>query len=381
LTYNSYVKRNYQPDLRIGPAKMTLINQANVIIARYAKDGYSLTLRQLYYQFVKDNLLPNRIQSYKRLGDAINDGRLAGLVDWNIIIDRTRGLRGPVTWPGPKSRMKAAAEGYTTDKWITQPVRPEIWIEKDALIGVVEDPCYTYQVDYFSNRGFTSQSAMYEAAQRIRRRLNKGQDVHIFHLGDHDPSGIDMSRDIESRLRMFLAVDLKEDLRTKAGELMSQAEAGGALVLNGSTFKERYPEQHDKLVEELTKFQRERGKLHFDRIGLNMDQIDELRPPPNPAKFTDSRAKGYIDTYGYDSWELDALPPDYMVDLVRRAILSVRDERLWGIEVQREIKERKLLKSIADNWTEVRKFVQSKERELDEPVGERGSTEPPPQRS
>ena len=78
-----YVPKSFRPDTQ------TRINQANEIIAEYQSQGFKLTLRQLYYQFVSRDLIPNTVQSYKSLGDVVNDGRLAGLIDWEVSVDST----------------------------------------------------------------------------------------------------------------------------------------------------------------------------------------------------------------------------------------------------------------------------------------------------
>ena len=160
-------------------------------IAEYAAQGYDLTLRQLYYQFVSRDLLPNRQSEYKRLGDIINDARLAGLVDWEAIVDRTRNIRALSHWSDPASIVKAAANSFAVDKWADQPKRVEVWIEKDALVGVFEPVCEELDVPLFSCRGYTSQSEVWGAAQRLEKYLMADQEVVILHIGDHDPSGLD----------------------------------------------------------------------------------------------------------------------------------------------------------------------------------------------
>src|SRR5215831_12213193 len=95
---------------RLGVAKLATINQANRILEEYAAQGYDLTLRQLYYQFVSRDLIPNRQSEYKRLGGIINDARLAGLVDWDAIVDRTRSIRSLPHWHDPAAIVRAAAD-------------------------------------------------------------------------------------------------------------------------------------------------------------------------------------------------------------------------------------------------------------------------------
>lgn len=281
-------------DKRFSPKSLEIIDQANEIIDDYANQGYDLTLRQLYYQFVSRDLIPNKQSEYKRLGSIINDARLAGVIDWNTIVDRTRNLRKLSHWNHPKEIIESCAAQFRIDKWENQEVRPEVWIEKDALVGVIADVCEKYDVPYFSCRGYTSQSEMWSAGQRHLSYAEDGQLPVIIHLGDHDPSGVDMSRDIRDRLNTF----------------------GTKTVVK--------------------------------RIALNYEQIEHYRPPPNPAKLTDSRCPAYIDQYGADSWELDALEPKVISELIEENILALRKKSKWTALVKKENQFKEDLKRLED---------------------------------
>jgi hypothetical protein len=297
------VPRIKYQEIAFSEKSLQVIAQANTIIATYAAQGFDLTLRQLYYQFVARDLIANRQSEYKRLGSIINDGRLAGLIDWSTIVDRTRNLVAVPHWADPSGIMAAAAESFRVDKWENQTFRPEVWIEKDALVGVIEGVCSEWDVPFFSCRGYTSQSEMWAGAMRLRNYQRKNQKPYIIHLGDHDPSGKDMSRDIRERMRFF-GVDLK-----------------------------------------------------FQRIALNMDQVEQYNPPPNPAKITDSRAEGYIAEFGYESWELDALEPTVLAALIRDAIDEVRDEAIWAEDAEREEKGREDLAFASAKWDSVETYL------------------------
>lgn len=300
-----YVPRNFSA------GSLAIIKQANEIITEYVANGYNLTLRQVYYQFVSRDLLANKQSEYKRLGSIINDARLAGLIDWTAIVDRTRELRELSHWSDPPEIVEAVAKQFRIDKWATQPYRIEVWIEKDALVGVFERICNELDVPLLSCRGYTSQSEMWGAAQRLLRYTNakKRQEVVLLHFGDHDPSGLDMSRDIGERLRLF---GLKLDMR---------------------------------------------------RLALNMPQVEQYEPPPNPAKETDSRFAGYIADYGDESWELDALEPDVLAGLVRREVESLRERKPWDEAVKSENRQRDLLQAVSDRWEEVAELVEVEDEE------------------
>ncbi len=191
-------------EINFGPERMGIIKKVNALIEDYRAQGYNLTLRQLYYQFVARAWIANKQQEYKRLGDIVNDGRVAGLIDWYAIEDRTRNLSGNSHWNDPTQIIDAAARSFQIDKWTNQFFRIEVWVEKDALEGVVGQAARALDINYFSCRGYTSQTSMWDAGQRLKGYVSRGQTVVILHLGDHDPSGIDMSRDIQERLSLFM---------------------------------------------------------------------------------------------------------------------------------------------------------------------------------
>lgn len=286
-----------------GPERLRVIELANEICASYRAQGYDLTLRQLYYQFVARDLIPNSDRSYKNLGNTVNAARLAGLLDWEYIVDRTRNLRDLSHWDNPEQIVQAVAQQYLTDRWANQPTYVEVWIEKDALVGVIASACQPLDVPYFSCRGYTSQSELWGAAQRIIRRNRRGQKVVVIHLGDHDPSGIDMSRDIADRFDLF----------------------GAATTVQ--------------------------------RIALNRDQVDQYQPPPNPAKLTDARAKGYIRRHGSYSWELDALDPTTLGALIRTTVLDHRDEEQWTADTREMEQQRAILAAVSGRFDEVADFL------------------------
>lgn len=263
-----------------------------------------LTLRQLYYQFVARDLIPNTMKSYKALGNTINDARLAGLIDWNAIEDRTRNVHSRSHWDDPSGVIESAASSYGLDLWEGQEKRVEVWIEKDALVGVIERPCAELDVPYFSCRGYTSQSELWRGA---RRHISYKVPTVVIHLGDHDPSGKDMTRDIEERLQLFGA---------------------------------------DSTIE---------------RIALNIDQVKRWKLPPNPAKITDSRFAAYAAEFGESSWELDALDPRKIDKMIRTAIESHLDRELFDERQTQQETDRKLLNKCSTNWDDVATFLDDKD--------------------
>jgi len=188
---------------RFNAGTLLLIDKCNQIITTYHAQGYDLTVRQLYYRLVAAGEIPNRFKEYKRLVRVLVEARLAGLIDWNAITDRTRSLRGNSHWDNGLAITEQGRDQFMVDWWENQPFRPEVWIEKDALIGVIGRICQELDVPYFSCRGYASLSEVWRAMRRMEYYTQKGQTPFIIHLADHDPSGVDMSRDLVDRLDTF----------------------------------------------------------------------------------------------------------------------------------------------------------------------------------
>lgn len=265
---------------------LATIDQANSIIEEYMSAGYRMTLRQLYYQFVSRDLFANIEKNYRSLAKTISNGRLAGLIDWDAIEDRGRVPDMPSQWKSIDALLKTAIKQFRLPRWNTQPTYAELWVEKQALAGVLAPLAYEFHVPLMVNKGYSSQSAMFESAQRF---LRYDKPKHLFYLGDLDPSGEDMVRDIRDRLYMFGVDDL-----------------------------------------EVTK------------VALTMKQVKEYDPPPNPTKITDPRAAWFIEQYGDSCWEVDALPPPTLEALIRDAFNGIIDrEEMNAIETQEDVdKER-----------------------------------------
>lgn len=288
-TFRKYINKNFKP------RTLEVIAQANAIIQEYEGRGYAITLRQLYYQFVSRDLLPNKQAEYDRLGRILSDARLAGLVSWTALEDRGRNLRGLETWDSPVSCITSAVADYRIDAWANQRWRPEVWVEKQAMEGNIQGICCKLRVDFFATKGYNSQSEQWRAGRRFASYIAKGQTPIVFHLADHDPSGFDMTEDLRTRLEIFAGLPIA---------------------------------------------------VH--RLALNPDQVHKYSPPPNPAKETDSRYAEYVQKYGDYSWELDALSPDVISRLIQDAVEQIRDPKLWDEAMEEETADRMVLDSIIE---------------------------------
>ena len=306
---------------KLSPATMKVIDQANEIIEDFQQQGYRLTLRQLYYQFVTANFITNEEKSYKRLASIVSDGRLAGYIDWAAIEDRGRVASVPHYYNSPSEMLnvfKRAAQGYTVNHWAGQSLYVELWVEKQALAGVLEPLAEKYQATLMVNKGYSSSSAMYDAAKRIRERMGtvgdrslavrSGEDPWymneserdglVLYLGDHDPSGEDMVRDIRERLTLF-GVDA--------------------------------------------------GRFEVRKVALTTAQVKQYKPLPNPAKISDPRAAAYVTKHGNSSWEVDALPPATLHRIIETEFKAVIDPSVWDEVIMNEQRTaEKLYKAVSN---------------------------------
>jgi hypothetical protein len=287
--------REFFKHTRFQPPSRALIARCNGIIDDYMSQGYRLTLRQLYYQLVSANVIPNKERAYKNLGSLVSNARLAGEMDWEAIEDR---VRQPVVWSDHESISAAVTEAmnyYRLPRLRGQVDYIELWVEKDALAGVLRPIASRYHVTLMVNRGYSSQSAMYEAAERLdlMKESNGCDYASVLYLGDLDPSGEDMVRDIKDRLNMF-----------------------------------------------------SKDWIDVKKLALTMDQVQEHGPPPNPTKLTDSRAKEFVQKFGHDSWEVDALPPDELESIIVAELENRMDMALVDEIKEREKRDKGRLKEL-----------------------------------
>ena len=310
---------------RFTPSTRAIIDDANRFIKEYQADGYVLTLRQLYYRFIAKDAFPadwidrpwnikqglsrntkNTLKNYKRLGDIINHGREAGLISWTAFEDRNRTLYGTNPVEDPDRLTDGIERRLILDCWREQPCYLEVYVEKDALGPIVARPANRWRASHMACKGYLSASQAWRAGVRFKQAMDDGKEVVLIHVGDHDPSGQDMTRDNQKRLSMF-------------------AESGVQIL----------------------------------RVALNMNQIKRYKPPPNPAKVTDSRYQKYVDEYGNDCWEVDALEPRQLDDIVSRAVESYIDMAAWDRVIAREKRERAKIKTFYEGVAKYRPKVET----------------------
>jgi hypothetical protein len=263
---NSDMKIKFR-DIHLSKANLDRLDEINAIIGDYQAQGYRLTLRQLYYQLVSADIIANKLAEYAKLSNLLKEGRMAGIVDWDAIEDRLRKPDKPASWDSSLDILNACIKQFRCDRMEGQSNYIEVWVEKDALSGVLKRVTEKYGIPIIVNRGYSSASAMFDAHERFVQARGADQDVIVIYIGDFDPSGQDMIRDITDRIEEF------------------------------NTSEYHRIDRYD---------------FEIIPIALLWSQIEIFNPPPNPAKIKDPRAKAYIAKHGPTSWEVDALRPEVL---------------------------------------------------------------------
>jgi len=265
-------------DIKFQKASLQLLDKIKNILQEYERQEITVTTRQLYYQLVSAGVIANTQSQYKKISTLLTNARYCGIINWENMEDRTRKPIIPNTFTNVPELWEAAKNSYHLYRWERQEYYVELWTEKDALTSVIVPITQKYQVPMVVNRGYGSASSMHESAERFLKHENK--ILILLYLGDHDASGMDMDRDIQERLNEF-GVDVQTI-----------------------------------------------------RIGLTSEQVQEYKPPENLTKEKDTRARGYIEKYGESCWEVDALKPEVLQELIESSILQYLD-----LEEYEKIKE------------------------------------------
>lgn len=339
------------------------------ICEEYKRGGYVLTLRQLYYQLVSKDLIPNHDKVYKKLSSLKDDVVYSGKVDWNIFEDRGRIPSTPYYEDSVADALEKTVRTYRLYRQLNQPTHVEVWTEKDAISSILKKVTYPMGITLVVNKGYSSSTAMYGAYERFIDRMGEGQKIHILYFGDHDPSGLDMVRDIHERLMfMFVSgercgqVDCWKTDWSEDPVYMEEIIDRWAFGEEGENADCYEPECDNYFYDEDCRNKYEDGYEYFDhkkaffkhhfkiqQIGLTMDQIREFNPPPNPAKITDPRAKDYIKQHGNVSWEVDALTPKAMERIVQGAIDEIIDHDIFEAIKDQEAADKDKIRTIVRN--------------------------------
>lgn len=296
----------------------TLTKQIVDIVEYYESIDIKLTNRQLYYQLVGKDFIPNAMEVYKRICSFLTDLRYCGLIDWDSIEDKARVPKKHSEWENISSLIESAIYSYRLPRWDGQEYYVEMYCEKEAGVNVLQTISEKYHIYFGFNKGYSSASAMYDLAVRLQEQIIKGKKIIILYFGDHDPSGLDMIRDIRDRLTEFLK--------------------------GGCTSYELYNNFSGDFSQTIT----DNFNLQIVPVALTAEQISQYNPPPNPAKITDPRAKWYIKEFGKTSWELDAIDAIELRRIAEESVLKYIDIDKYNVWVNREKREIKQLSEFGE---------------------------------
>ena len=239
------------------------------LIYMWAMEHHPVTVRQLFYRLSVLDAVPKNESGCKTVGRICAQMRRDGELPFEWIADNTRWQRKPRTYNSLEDALTNTAQIYRRNLWQSQQGLVEIWLEKDALAGVVYPVTEEWDVPLMVVKGYPSLSFTHSAAQDMHKATEQGKTNHIFYFGDHDPSGKDIFRCVGETLREFAPA----------------------------------------------------ADINMKQVAVTEQQIADWDLPSRTTKRTDSRSKNFIG----DSVELDAIPPAQLRQLVQDSIFSIMD--------------------------------------------------------
>lgn len=248
-----------------------------------------VTIRHLYYRLVSEGLLEKTEREYKNLGDHLMKWRRSGEIPWSAFADNTRWYRGDVGFSNVDAALISTRDAYRRNLWATQRVFVEIWTEKDAIASILVEEANTFGVQVFPLRGFSSGTALYNAADHFKEQQAAGKEVFVYYFGDHDPSGVEIDKSTIKNLK------------------------------------------NDHGVE-----------INFERVAVLPEHIDQYNLLTRPSKKSDSRS---INFEG-ESVEIDAMPMAIIREMVSECITAHINLHEWAMQKRIEFQERQLLNQV-----------------------------------
>lgn len=231
-------------------------------------DDRPMTVRQMFYRLVSDGVIEKSENEYKNtVCRLLTEMRLAREIPFDWIADHTRWQRKSPSYSSIQAALRNTRDTYRRAVWNNQPYRVEVWLEKDALASVLVEETDPWDVPLMVTRGYPSVSYLHGAAVQM---ASWGKPALVYYFGDHDPSGVDISRNVEARLREF-APDTP---------------------------------------------------IYFERVAVNPEQIESMGLITRPTKTSDSRSKNFAG----ESVEVDAIPARQLRAMARECILNCIDE-------------------------------------------------------
>jgi hypothetical protein len=236
-----------------------------------------------------ESMSKNETNKVSRL---LTAARVERRIPWEWIVDETRRRERVSTWDNPAAYARTVARSYRRDFWNQQPARVEVWSEKGTVRGVLQPVLREYAVAFRVMHGFASATAVYDVAQD-----DDGRPLVVLYVGDYDPSGMFMSeQDLPNRLEKY-----------------------------------------------------DGGHVELRRIALKREQTQGLLSFASDKK-ADKRYRWFVGIYGHRCWELDALDPNVLRDIVEAEIKSEIEPETWARCVRVNKAEQASLRHVLDKW-------------------------------
>lgn len=288
-----------------------------------------MTVRQVFYQAVSRGLIDKTEAEYKRtIVRLLTQMRKNNELPWHWMADNTRWMRKPNTHDNLATMMERSQELYRRALWNDQDAYVEVWLEKDALSGVLYDVTEQWDVPLMVTRGYPSFSFIASAAQAIAQQ---DKPVHLYYFGDHDPSGVDIPRYVEQQIKQLVY-----------GVSDGALKAMKALNDDEDSFIHGIWNNPIRNVESLAKHHDTYREINFTCVAVNEKQIIDLDLQTRPTKKTDSRAKNFKG----ESVEVDAIHPDLLREMVEECITQHIDAAVLENTRMIEQAERETLQTV-----------------------------------
>ena len=264
--------------------------------------NFKFTLRQIFYRLVAHYGYPNTKHSYSRLSKILTVARDEQIIDPERIVDLTR----PEYFNNPKyqtlegykaEKIQEMTDQFDLDRWESQQLYVEVWIEKEALSRVILPVCKKYRVNLIVGRGYSSSTQVYKAS----KRFPEGKPSTILYLGDFDPPGLHIEEKLLKRLRRQLSKTNENSIENVLERIMN---------------------------------------LKVERVALTYDQARIFSLPPSPLKKYSQKYREYMELYGNDVWELDALEPQILINLLEGRIKQLINWEIWE-KREKEVEEKR----------------------------------------
>lgn len=272
-------------------AEMEEIRQA---IEEALLDHRPMTVRQVFYRMAVEGVVPKQeSRGYNTVQRLLAEMRRDGRVPFNWIVDSSRMVRRPTTFDSAEDALRRTAETYRRDLWASTDVHVQMWLEKEALAGVLAETTKKWDVPLWVNRGYSSITYLHNGAAEINRALDAGKTAFVYNFGDHDPSGVGAWEKLQEDLREWV----------------------------------EYP-----------------SRVRFERVAVVPEQIRSWDLPSRMTKKSDPRSKDFDGR----SVELDAIPPGELKGLVEQCVTRHISQRQLEKVRQIEQQEEETLKQFAE---------------------------------